>query len=269
MRSLNGLPGALHLGKDDFAGVVAGIRAELGDLPMLLSGMVGSTVGWIEADYCFVPVNQDSLAGKLFWIDPRTAIVPGVAQADSTSPDVMRGEEVQFFGAAKLLGSEAPFIFCQPGTHSKWAKLVDGKILEFATSMTGEVFGLLKSHSVLAAALGGKVEANSYFEQGVAHSAESEALNELFRVRAGTLLLGWDNARASAYASGLLIGAEVRGRLMGDCRVCLVADEILASLYRAAIVALGGEVVPLGVREALVAGVGEIARSAFGFGDDR
>src|SRR3546814_20196025 len=43
--------GVLSIANDGFAAAVAEIRADFGDLSILLSGMIGSSRGWIEAPY--------------------------------------------------------------------------------------------------------------------------------------------------------------------------------------------------------------------------
>ena len=83
----------------DFASEVAAIRERSGDLPMLLAGMVGSTVGWRVVPYVAAPAGIDELVAGLDWIDDRTAIVPGVSCSQNGRADVMRGEEVQLLGA--------------------------------------------------------------------------------------------------------------------------------------------------------------------------
>ena len=76
-------------------------------------------------------------------------IAPGVATRDERgAPDVMRGEETQILGAMKSSGAHSG-LFVLPGTHSKWARVEAGCIVGFETFMTGEVFAVLKEHSVL------------------------------------------------------------------------------------------------------------------------
>jgi 2-dehydro-3-deoxygalactonokinase len=61
--------------------------------------MIGSAQGWIEAPYTSLPADVDSVARSLATVpDVGLRIVPGLAQRDGT-PDVMRGEETQLFGA--------------------------------------------------------------------------------------------------------------------------------------------------------------------------
>lgn len=262
---IDGLPGAKQIGRDDFVGEVTKIRERLGDHPMLLSGMVGSTIGWQLAPYCPVPASAEDLRKSLLWIDKRTAIVPGISQCDPAQPDVMRGEEVQIFGAAALLGNETPDLYCQPGTHSKWARIERARIVGFETAMTGEVFDLLRTHSVLATALNEKVDVGDFFRRGLDDSGDGNILAKLFRARSGSLLLDWSVVDASAYVSGLLIGSECRSLIRSNkpSTVCLVADEGLGLLYRAAITGLGGKVIEVRTHNAFLTGMTKLATCVF------
>ena len=62
----------------------------------------------------------------------------------------MRGEETQLLGV-----TEPGFtgLVCIPGTHSKWIRIEDGRIVEFSTYMTGELFSVIAQHSILAHAV--------------------------------------------------------------------------------------------------------------------
>ena len=79
--------------------------------------------------------------------------VPGISTRGADgAPDVIRGEETQVFGASEG-GSEH---FVTPGTHSKWITVEDGEITGFSSYMTGEVFALLKTHSILGKLMTGE-----------------------------------------------------------------------------------------------------------------
>jgi hypothetical protein len=70
----------------------------------LVSGMAGSRQGWREAPYCACPAGFDRSGAQPPWIEPgRIALVPGLSCEHDGVPDVMRGEEVQVFGAMDLL----------------------------------------------------------------------------------------------------------------------------------------------------------------------
>jgi len=224
-----------------FDAEAAALRARLGDLPMLLGGMIGSDRGWRNVAYVPCPADARSLAAGICWIDPRTGIVPGVSQKGPQVPEVMRGEEVQIFGA--LAGNTIPpdSLVCHPGTHAKWVQLEGGRIARFATWMTGEVFALISRHSILASELEGTAQPGPAFAAGVAASADRDPLGHLFALRAGRLL-GTPLPDAPSYASGLLIGAEVRAALarMGDGSPYLIGRPDLCALYAAAIAEVRG-----------------------------
>ncbi|HWV60615.1 MAG TPA: 2-dehydro-3-deoxygalactonokinase, partial [Sphingopyxis sp.] len=158
----------------DFAGEVVAIRERFGDLPMLLAGMVGSTVGWRVVPYVAAPAGIDELVAGLDWIDDRTAIVPGVSCSAGGRADVMRGEEVQLLGAVAGWMVPPDALLAQPGTHCKWATMTDGRISGFTTAMTGELFALLRGHSLLAGALTADVTDGDAFREGLAEGARRD-----------------------------------------------------------------------------------------------
>jgi 2-dehydro-3-deoxygalactonokinase len=54
--------GVLSIASGGFPAAVAEIRERLGDLPLLLAGMIGSNRGWVEAPYVPCPAGIDELA---------------------------------------------------------------------------------------------------------------------------------------------------------------------------------------------------------------
>lgn len=226
---------------DNFAAEAAVIRERFGDLPMLLAGMVGSNIGWQVAPYVSAPAGIGELAANLHRIDARTAIVPGISTLAEGRPDVMRGEEVQLLGAvaAGLVPSNA--LLAQPGTHCKWAEMVDGRIVGFTTAMTGELFGLIKMHGLLASQLYGDVTADAAFLAGVEEAKRRDLAASLFGIRAAKMLGTREDVNAASYASGLLIGSDVVARIGTSLHdaVHILADPQLGALYAAAIMANG------------------------------
>lgn len=231
--------GLLAVPAGGFPEAAAEIRARFGARPMLLAGMVGSNRGWVEAPYVPVPAGAAELAAAICWVEPdEIGIVPGVCQAGAAGADVMRGEEVQVLGAVATGLVPADALICHPGTHAKWIRLDRGQIAAFHTMMTGELFGLLKRHSILADQLQGKVRADdAAFSEGVAAGlAGAPLLASLFGIRA-RYLLGESGSDAAAYASGLLIGSDVRSGLgmHGGEPIALVGRPDLCTLYAAAL----------------------------------
>lgn len=242
---------------DDFAGELAALRARFGDHPVLLAGMVGSTIGWREAPYVPAPAGVAELAAALMPIDGRTAIVPGVSTLVDGRPDVMRGEEVQLLGAVAAGLAPADALLVQPGTHCKWARLAGGRLAGFTTAMTGELFALLRSGSVLAAQLNGEVTAGNAFLAGVEEGRRRDLAGSLFGIRAARMLGTRDDADAASYASGLLIGSDVAVRLAehDHATIHILADPALGALYAAAIAAHGRTAVTVDSHAAFVSGI--------------
>src|SRR5476649_2586079 len=109
-----------------FAASVASWDKAHGALPAVLSGMVGSTIGWREVPYLKCPAKPATIADAAlrFEADGRAiAILPGLSCVGKTgAPDVMRGEETQILGALRLHPhlAKGRHALCLPGTHTKW-----------------------------------------------------------------------------------------------------------------------------------------------------
>ena len=250
--------GAANVATGDYDAEVAGIRERLGDLPVLLAGMVGSNIGWRTVPYVAAPAGLPEIAAALDRIDDRTAIVPGLSYRDGVHADVMRGEEVQLLGAvaAGLVPTDA--VLCQPGTHCKWATVEGGAITRFTTAMTGELFALLRAHGVLSRQLGHPVEPGAAYLEGVAEGAKRDLAASLFAIRARGVLGLADDAHAASFASGLLSGADTAARIKRGTTVHILADPALGALYANAIDALGGIAHHIDSEAAFVAGITRI-----------
>ena len=217
------------------------------DTLCLIGGMAGSRQGWAEAPYCSSPAGFAEVSRRLHWIESgRIALVPGVSHMSPRdgTPDVMRGEETQIFGAMHLLDLSGG-VFVLPGTHSKWAIVENGRIMSFRTFMTGEFFALLSVHSILARTL----DADAPFDEtafldGVMHSQNSAGLlHNAFSARTLPLFDRMDATAAKSYLSGLVIGEELRSQpLLSGVPVVLIGSVELTGRYRMAMTRLGCQV---------------------------
>ena len=255
--------GVLSIDKADFPAAVAEIRDRLGDHPMLLAGMVGSNRGWVEAPYVPCPAGIDDLAAHLVRASDREMIVPGVSYIGDGRADVMRGEEVQLLGAVAAGLVDPDALVCHPGTHNKWAQLRAGRIPSFRTVMTGELFSLLKDHSILSDLLGGEVADNDTFRGAASYAIDNEVLPaELFTVRARVLLGQAKQEDAASYTSGLLIGTDVRIGLSypTSAKVTVIGRPELTRLYCAAIAVTGRDACALDGEQCFLAGAVELAK---------
>ncbi len=162
-------------------------------------------------------------------LDPRlnVKIVGGLSQL--CPPDVMRGEEVQIAG---FLRQRPDFngLLLLPGTHSKHVWIKDQQVQSFATHMTGEVFAILKQHSILRHSVGGDTEDQAAFADGVRAGASGQGLAQLFSIRAMGLVSKNTPDAAQSRLSGLLIGAELAQVPQGTSVVLIGAGK-LTDLY--------------------------------------
>jgi 2-dehydro-3-deoxygalactonokinase len=208
----------------------------------LISGMAGSRQGWQEAPYCPCPAGFAELGQHLLWLQPeRIALVPGLSclGADAlNTPDVMRGEEVQIFGALHLAGRDSATLVL-PGTHSKWVQVQGGRVTNFQTFMTGEVFALMSQQSILGKTLdlSGAFD-EAAFLQGVNQSQlAGSVLHHLFAVRTLGLFDRLSAAQLPSYLSGLLIGEELRNQTVNtdSGAVILIGSNTLTQRYSLAL----------------------------------
>ncbi|RAK52832.1 2-dehydro-3-deoxygalactonokinase [Phenylobacterium deserti] len=234
-------------------------------LPAVLCGMVGSNLGWTIAPYVDCAAGLEDLAKQLVPVEadaPWARIVPGMRSTGLTgSSDVMRGEETQLFGwlARHPERARGRQVVCHPGTHAKWMVVEDGKLAQFVTAMTGELFAVLSKHSVLKGE--GRADDAAAFLEGVAAAGEGDGLAaRLFTARARVVGGGKPVESTPSYLSGLLIGAEVAAmpRLLGlrpGEPLVLLGDEMLCSHYSRALEARGVASETFDGEEAAVAGL--------------
>lgn len=253
--------------RDTFLDLVGDWR-EAGPSMALLCGMVGSRNGWQEAAYAPCPAGAADIRERLLHIDADglpVAIVPGLSCRNALGgPDVMRGEETQILGALELDPAlkRGRHLLALPGTHTKWVVVEDGAIVSFLTAPVGELYALLREHSILAkAAPGDGPESPEGFARGVARIVEqgpARLPHLIFETRSRQLLDGLPKDEAMGFLSGLLIASDTAttSSWFGDLgQVSLIGAPALSALYAQAIAALGGSSVAVDGDSAVLAGL--------------
>jgi 2-dehydro-3-deoxygalactonokinase len=249
---------------DAFNGIAGAWRAAHAGLPVLACGMVGSTHGWLDVPYARCPAGAAALAAGLrrppgeAGNDPDAGadagadffplIVPGVLFDDtSLPPDVMRGEETQIVGALHLHDTlRASSCVVLPGTHSKWTQVCGERIVRFATHMTGELYAVLRQHSVLGRLMPDDAPVDpDAFVQGVDAARDHGELglpHQIFAVRSLGVTGRLPHEMLADYLSGLLIGHELRAGLqwramagLGSQPLALVGAPKLCARYQVAL----------------------------------
>ena len=252
-----------------------------GGSPVILSGMVGSSIGWRELPYAPLPVGLDGAALATERLEPvapagggapcPVVLVSGLATAD----DVLRGEEMEAIGvmaqpACAALRERALLLL--PGTHAKHLAIRGGAIVDFRTHLTGELLAVLSEHSLLRHSVAaGPVELSpAALRAGVDAAREAPLTHALFRVRARQVLERTAAEENHAFLVGALLGAELGG-LADDAEggpLLLCAGEAHLPAYRLALEHLGLSarlacVPPEVMRTAAVAGHLVVARRLF------
>jgi 2-dehydro-3-deoxygalactonokinase len=224
------------------------------DIPILMCGMIGSRQGWREVAYRHCPAGAKELAASLSPVATSVGpawIVGGLCtmRHEPGSPgrptrtlyDVMRGEETLIVGGASAVGDA---LVIMPGTHSKWAVIRSGTIEHFRTCMTGEIYELLRKHSILRRFMPEDRERHydqGAFSEGVQLGLDEPALlHSLFSVRTQALFSQKPHMSLEDFLSGILIGSEIAGearRVRKNGSTIVIAAPELGRLYRSALAA--------------------------------
>lgn len=206
-------------------------------LPVILSGMASSTIGWHELPYARVPFALDGSDAVHCKIENRFCLISGLC----TAVDILRGEETEAIGLAAWLGPRLPSaaVFVLPGTHSKHLDIRDGVIVDFRTYMTGELFDLLARQSVLRHSVNSEFEFEpGAFADGVRESLRP-LLSSLFRVRTRQVLDRKTTASNTSFLSGVLVGAELNALSAQRQPIVIAVGKHLRLSYQTAANILG------------------------------
>jgi 2-dehydro-3-deoxygalactonokinase len=214
--------------------------------PRIASGMVGSRQGWVEAPYIPCPAPLTALAdGLVRTPNGELVIVPGASTRDAHRiPDVMRGEETQIVGGVDH--GEARVLVALPGTHSKWACVESGRIVDFMTFMTGEMWHVMLAHSILgrlAVPADPSASLGPGFARGVARGlGPGNLVHDMFGARTLALMGELQGSEVADWLSGLMIGRELRNARTwahrqgyDGGRVRLIGSDALVARYAAAL----------------------------------
>jgi 2-dehydro-3-deoxygalactonokinase len=269
-----------RLAREDYPGalseLLAGLAPDGPPIDVIICGMAGARQGWLEAPYLAAPTDLGDLLARAVRpplpgsrLLPR--ILPGVCQTSSGAEDVMRGEETQLLGLATLMPGFAGVV-CMPGTHSKWAALDGRRVERFASAMTGELFEVLRLHSVLRHSFSAEVDPADT-ERGLADglaaglAAPHKLPTQLFKVRAASLVSNRQAGWCKGFLSGLLVGAEIGGQRdwigegAGAAEIPLIGSETLVRIYAQGLALLGIRSRRVDATDAVLAGL-KAARQA-------
>ena len=203
-----------------------------------------------------VPVDLEN--GRKGYISPGLFCEPAPGAAD-----VMRGEETLVMGAGVADG-----LICSAGTHPKWILMRNGRIERFATYMTGEMYALLREHSMIGRPATQPEDPKGFdlgLEAAERNSGEARVglLHLLFSARASVVSNRMHSSLLAPYLSGLLTGDEINGALSQFGRpasVTILAAPERAQLYVHALKRHGIKAEIRDTQQALISGLARIVR---------
>jgi 2-dehydro-3-deoxygalactonokinase len=236
--------------------------------PVALVGMVGSREGWRMAPYAPCPAGPEEIASAMIEVEieggRKGHIIPGlVCEPDAGAVDVMRGEETLCLGAGISDG-----LICLPGTHPKWVEMKGGRIERFATYFTGEMYALLRHHSMVGRPAT-EPEDPAGFDRGLDAAERNGGLSGrrvgllhlIFGARAAAVTGRMPPEQLGPYISGLLTGDEINGAFSlfaKPGRVAAIGDEGRIALFSRALARHGVAVDSVPAETALIAGLARI-----------
>lgn len=197
------------------------------------AGMITSPLGLTEVPHAQAPAGARELAAAAAeehfpeFAGIRFLLIPGVRSgprqysvASVENVDIIRGEETEIIGAIALGRVTPPLLFIHIGSHTKAITVAgDGRITGGASTLGGEVFDAVGSHTILASAIrgaGDKVSRKMLIKG--AESTEFLGLTRaLFLVRLLEQGRRWSPEELRSY----LLGAVIRSDLQG-----ILPDEI-------------------------------------------
>lgn len=209
-----------------------------------LCGMAGSRLGIIETDYLTAPLAAQTYFENSAIFEINSIVFKqsfGVRCINFNNyPDVIRGEEMQIFGALDNLNDEKSLLIL-PGTHSKWVKINRGAIEQFQTYPSGELFDLLQNHSTM-----GNKDADfdkSGFDDGIDFIINNKGVGggllcSVFAARTFQLLESKSANWAKGFLSGIIIASEIseNQKLIANYpRITLIGAKKLCENYQTAL----------------------------------
>ncbi len=262
-------PGAASV-RGTFAAELAALAAPWveahGEMPVVLCGMVGSNLGWVQTQALPCPVDLNELASHCSEPAPDVRIVPGLSCLNRYgATDYMRGEETQILGALSRHDYRTGRrLLCLPGTHTKWVMIDGGVVQEFVSAPTGELYRVLYEHSVLVRAHREEPLDLAAFSHAVRAFNEhpgAQLLHRLFETRARQLNGDMNATQAAGFLSGLLIASDTAGGLdmtggnTPDPPVVVIGAPQLTRLYAEALECRGLTAIQVDGSRAAVAGL--------------
>ncbi len=211
---------------------------EFQNLTIVVTGMASSNIGLQNMPYADFPFCFSG--SNLNWQyletenDLKIILISGIKD----SSGMMRGEETQAIGLEQYLNNTKQGILLLPGTHSKHITFINNDFVSLKNFMTGELFEVLTTSSILANSVtstlwdSSKIKA---FEAGVLTGCKNELSANLFNVRVRDVLENANKYDNYYFLSGMLIGDELSYLKNKSSKIFLAASNPIFNMYKTAL----------------------------------
>lgn len=203
------------------------------DVPRYIAaGMISSELGLKLLPHMQAPASLDDIAQGMEVLDGKEYLdldvaihlvrgvinaVPAKDYAHLETMDLMRGEEVQTFGAMELLGTKPPANIVELGSTTKWIHVdARGRLAGSITSLSGQVYAAVAGHTLLAGSLrdDGRPPESFWSEELLEAAYRSVShqglLRSLFLIRSGQVYMKNTLAERRFYFSAALCCDDIR-----------------------------------------------------------
>lgn len=188
---------------------------------ILASGMITSEFGLYEAEHIKAPAGIKELHDSMVEVTLAEisripfVFIRGIKSMGKTfeDTDMMRGEEAEYAGLSELLSEDpSDTVYVLPGTHSKLIKTdSEGRIAEFSTMMTGELFAAVVQNTILKEAVDlSNVQLDrEYLIKGFTYCRDNGINKALFKVRIIKNMFAGENSQVYSFLLGAILCGEI------------------------------------------------------------
>ena len=198
--------------------------------------MATSEIGIYPCDHLFTPVGiEDLKRGAVEVVIPEISAIPivivrGVKTACKAllDADMMRGEEAEIMGLLTDEGDECAFMLM--GSHTKIVRVVDRKIVDVSTMLTGEMIAAISGGTILKHSFSVNSSALDveFLKRGYEYRAERGESEAYFKVRVLKNIFGATDSEAYSFFLGIALFGEVEHiKRLGIGRVIVGGNRYL------------------------------------------
>ena len=189
-----------------------------------------------EADICrIIASGTMATRGAVEVVIPEISAIPivivrGVKTACKAllDADMMRGEEAEIMGLLTNEGDECAFMLM--GSHTKIVRVVDRKIVDISTMLTGEMIAAISGGTILkhSFSINSSALDVEFLKRGYEYRAERGESEAYFKVRVLKNIFGATDSEAYSFFLGIALFGEVEHiKRLGIGRVIVGGNRYL------------------------------------------